>query len=353
MELNRIPTLTEEQRYLARTNAQNELLRRLNTSEPQFSDYLERQEHKYSKGVERALLIGIAILLIAAFTLSAIHIFFSGKSAYSVGIKDETLIIIAGIASVFLSETMTVVFATAPAVLTASMSAKVRTICIVLAMLSVVFAVIGNVASAVLYQDLLSFNWLSEWLASFGLQPMVFLLSILPPITVLGASYVLESVVLQSNSRRFMASEEFNADMTEFANLRANIDQHEEWQSVYAVALWNVFVAASKRRTSYNTNTFSLSDKHRFVLREMSLDNWFAGTNFTGMDDVTPSDEGNTVTNMPRIDVSQRIQQYLLQYPEDEKLSTRQLAQKLGVSHTSINRAKLELSENGNGNHYD
>jgi hypothetical protein len=346
------PALRHEQRIAAKKQARENLLNSLGGA-PQLADFEARQFNRFSPQVERLLVVFLWLFLTASFVLSGVHVYFASKSAYGIGIHDPRLVIVAGLASVLITELAVIFFSAAPAVLEAVMTRSIAFLCYLLAALAGFLAVIGNVAVAIEYRES-PFAWLRAWLNSFATRPMLFLLATLPPVMVVGAGLVLKTRILALNERHHRATTEFSQALAEFKHLQTNVEQHPEWPQFYASALWDQW-----RRGKAKTLLAEITEQDRraIVRHEMLADRWGDVTgdvtdNVTVCDtdhgNVTARDNSESVTQMSQIDRIEMVRQHLTDNPEDTHKSLRELAEMLNVSYETIRRAKRSISSNGN-----
>jgi hypothetical protein len=285
-----------------------------------------------------------------------VHVYFASKSAYGIGIHDPRLVIVAGLASVLITELAVIFFSAAPAVLESVMTRSIAFLCYLLAALAGFLAVIGNVAVAIEYRES-PFGWLKAWLNSFATRPMLFLLATLPPVMVVGAGLVLKTRILALNERHHRATTEYSQALAEFKHLQANVEQHPDWTQFYASALWDQW-----RRGKAKTLLAEITEQDRraIVRREMLADRWddvtedvtACDSDVTGRDsnhgNVTGRDNSESVTNVSQMERIEMVRQHLTDNPADTHKSLRELAEMLNVSYETIRRAKHSISSNGN-----
>ena len=121
--ITQIRPLTQEERQLARSAAQEAVMRDIG-ERPIRSQYNHHTAYRYPPMVTR-LITGLCIaLLLAAFTPSAIRLYVIGSSTFGAAVPYELAMIAVGIATVLTAEVGQVVFSLALATLGTSTSAR-------------------------------------------------------------------------------------------------------------------------------------------------------------------------------------------------------------------------------------
>jgi hypothetical protein len=342
VDISKFPSLREEQRLAAKQQAKENLLTQLG-GEPRFEDYERRVPSRYSPGVEQFMNRGMWALLVAAFTLSAIHIYFAASDAYGLGIKSPYLSAVGGLMFVVVAEIAAILFSTAPAVYDQVMTKSTKRMSYSASIVAAIIAVVFNIAVAIDYHSS-PFDWVIKWVESIGLYPVLFFVATTPPIFVLVAGQVQKTRILAQNERRYSAQIDYNAAMAEWEQIVKTIEGHNNWLQTYATALWDVW-RHGKRRDLIAVIT--IEEQRAIVQREMEANNWYISGISTEIqrnsvkekDDQTP----------PR----EIVLKYLNFNPEAAEMNQADLASQLGVSPATVNRAIQAFRSNGysNGHH--
>ena len=114
--LSEYPTLRDDQRIAARKQARTNLIAKLGGA-PQFADYERQQVTKYGPTTNRIATITAALVLLAAFVISAVHIYSTGRGVYLDGAESNQVVaLIMGAALVVLAESAILALSVLPEV---------------------------------------------------------------------------------------------------------------------------------------------------------------------------------------------------------------------------------------------
>ncbi len=178
--LSQIKHLTQEERQNARLAAQQAVTRSVG-ERPLREQFDQHTASRYPQSVTR-LINGLCIvLLLAAFTLSAIRLFVIGSETFGAAVPDSLAMVAVGIATVLSAEIGQVVFSLALATLGTTSSAR-RLLYISMAIATAI-ALVGNIQVA---------------LPNHSDSPFAWLEAIAPPLLVLSTAYVLKEQLLES-----------------------------------------------------------------------------------------------------------------------------------------------------------
>lgn len=121
--LNQIRSLTQEERQIARTAAQEAVKRDIGEY-PHREQFNQHTAHHYLPVVLK-LITGLCIaLLLAAFTPSAIRLYVIGSQTFGAAVPHELAIVAVGVATVLTAEIGQVVFSLALATLGTAKSSR-------------------------------------------------------------------------------------------------------------------------------------------------------------------------------------------------------------------------------------
>ena len=252
-----IKPLTQEQRQTARDNAQNAVMRAVG-ERPLRENFDRHTASHYPPSVTKLINILCIVLLLAAFTPSAIRLFIIGSETFGVAVPDNLAKVAVGIATVLTAEIGQVVFSLALATLGTTSSA--RRLLYTSMGIATAIALVGNVQVALPRHIHSPFAWLE---------------AIVPPLLVLSTAYVLKEQLLESIEMRHANERAFQEAVNDWQTATANPENHPHWMQFYANALRDSIRKVNNRRkdalASLNT-----ADWRALVYRELQADSWYA-----------------------------------------------------------------------------
>lgn len=259
-----IRSLTQEERQNARAAA-HEAVYRVVGSRPERSQFEHHTASKYPPRVTRMITALCLLLLVAAFTPSAIRLYTIGSQTFGQTIKNTDAMLLVGLATVLTAETGQVVFSLALATLGTTRSS--RTLLYTSAMIATLIALVGNIQIA---------------LPGHVSSPFAWFEAIAPPLLVLSTAYVLKEQMLENIQERF-ASERFYQEALSVWNDRVgNPEGYTHWHQVHANAIRDALCKANNRRKDALADMTD-SDWRAAVWRELQADSWYA-VNDQGID---------------------------------------------------------------------
>jgi hypothetical protein len=276
--IDNLRPLTQEQRQTARQGAQQAVIRSVG-SRPARDQFAHHAVSNYPPTVTRLISLLCIILLLAAFTPSAIRLYVIGSQTFGQSVSNAMAMTAVGLATVLSAEIGQVVFSLALATLGTSQSS--RRLLLASMALSTILALTGNIQISLPGHTDSPFAWLE---------------SITPPILVLSTAYVLKEQVLESIERRHANERAFQAALTDWQIATANPEAHPQWSQFYANALRDALRKANNRRKE-TLNQMTLDDWHRAVSREMKADIWYVA--FARDEDVHPAYASGEHTFIP------------------------------------------------------
>jgi hypothetical protein len=172
--IDNLRSLTQEQRQGARKKARDAVIRAIGPK-PAREHFNQSTISKYPPSVTRLIFLLCLVLLLAAFTPSAIRLYVIGSQTFGQAVSSSAAQTAVGLATVLSAEVGQVVFSLALATLGTSRSAK--RLLMVSMMIATTIALVGNVQIALPGHENSPFAWLE---------------SIAPPLLVLSTAYVMK-----------------------------------------------------------------------------------------------------------------------------------------------------------------
>jgi hypothetical protein len=255
--LSQIKPLTQEQRQNAYDAARNAVVRAIG-DRPERRQFNRHTVSRYPQSVTRLINVLCILLLLAAFTPSAIRLFVIGSQAFGAAVPYDIAMLAVGIATVLTAEIGQVVFSLALATLGTTRSA--RRLLYVSMGIATAIALTGNIQVA---------------LPGHMQSPFAWLEAIAPPLLVLSTAYVLKEQLLESIETRHANERAFQEAVNSWQATTANPEGHPQWMQFYANALRDTLRKANSRRKEALV-TLTMAHWQGLVCRELQLDNWYA-----------------------------------------------------------------------------
>ena len=284
-----IRPLTQEQRQVARKAAYDAVVRAIGTK-PTREQFTYTTISKYPPAITRLISGLCLVLLLAAFTPSAIRLYVIGSQTFGQAVTSSVAMIAVGIATVLSAEVGQVVFSLALATLGTSRSSQ-RLLYTSMA-ISTILALTGNIQIA---------------LPGHAQSPFAWLEAVAPPLIVLSTAYVLKEQVLESIEQRHADERAFREALTEWQTDTANPEDHPQWVQFYANALRDALRKANNRRQE-TLSQMTRENWRAAVMREMQANLWYQDTEqesevarpfITDVEAITASRNGNG--NRPKV----------------------------------------------------
>lgn len=254
--IDNLRSLTQEQRQAARQAARQAVIRSIGPR-PVREQFAHHTISKYPPSVTRLISILCIVLLLAAFTPSAIRLYVIGSQTFGQAIDDATAMTAVGLATVLSAEVGQVVFSLALATLGTSRSSR-RLLYSSMA-ISTILALTGNIQTALPGHTSSPFAWLE---------------AVAPPLLVLSTAYVLKEQVLETIEQRHADERAFQAALADWQAATADPERHPNWPQVYANALRDALIKANSRRKEA-LGDMTVDDWRTVVQREMQADLWY------------------------------------------------------------------------------
>jgi len=248
--LAQIKSLTQEERQLARSAAQEAVMREVG-ERPDRARYNQYAAYRYPPMVTK-LISGLCIvLLLAAFTPSAIRLYVIGSETFGAAVPFELAMVAVGIATVLTAEIGQVVFSLALATLGTSKGA--RRLLYTSMGIATAIALVGNVQVA---------------LPGHVESPFAWLEAIAPPLLVLSTAYVLKEQMLESIEIRHANERAYQEAVNEWQRSAINLEAHPSWMQFYANAIRDALRKGNSRRREA-VEALTNGDWRALVYREL------------------------------------------------------------------------------------
>jgi hypothetical protein len=254
--LAQIKPLNQEERQLARSAAAEAVMRDIG-ERPQRDQYNQHAAHRYPPMVTKLINVLCIVLLLAAFTPSAIRLYVIGSSTFGAAVPYELAMVAVGITTVLTAEIGQVVFSLALATLGTSKGA--RRLLYGSMGIATGIALIGNVQVA---------------LPGHLESPFAWLEAIAPPLLVLSTAYVLKEQMLEAIELRHANERAYQEAINEWQRATINPEAHNRWMQFYANALRDALRKVNSRKRDV-LETLSHADWRALVYRELQSDDWY------------------------------------------------------------------------------
>jgi len=254
--LAQIKPLTPEERQLARSAAQEAVQREIG-DRPNREYFNHHATRRYPPGVTKLINVLCIVLLLAAFTPSAIRLYVIGSETFGAAVPYELAMVAVGIATVLTAEIGQVVFSLALATLGTSKGA--RRLLYSSMGIATAIALVGNVQVALPGHIESPFAWLE---------------AIAPPLLVLSTAYVLKEQMLESIEMRHANERAYQEAVNDWQRSAINPEAHPRWMQFYANAIRDALRKGNSRRREA-LEALTNGDWRALVYRELQADNWY------------------------------------------------------------------------------
>lgn len=271
IDLSIIRTLTQEERLTAMQRARDAVLQSIG-KRPDERMYMNASVERMTRADAGIWMLCI-VVLVAAFSISAIRLFHIGRETFMHGIADMPSAIAAGIGIVILAETTQLVTTLALARINAQQS-RARQMLFATGIGATAVAIVGNLQIVTPWAMQGSFTFLPDALQN----PFAWLEALFPPCAVLVMAHVLKHQLLDAEYARQERKRAFeNALQAWETAMSADPEKHPEWQRFYANALRDAIRAKNARVTVAREMLPALSkaDWRALVYRELDNENWY------------------------------------------------------------------------------
>lgn len=257
LQLSQLKPLTQEERQNAQVAAQQSVMRAVG-ERPLREAFDRHTASRYPPSVTKLINALCIVLLLAAFTPSAIRLFVIGSETFGAAVPDSLAMVAVGVATVLTAEIGQVVFSLALA--TMGTTASARRLLYASMGIATAIALVGNVQVA---------------LPGHMHSPFAWLEAIAPPLLVLSTAYVLKEQLLDAIETRHANERAYQEAVNLWQSATADPESHPHWMQFYANALRDAIRKANNRRKDALTE-LSTADWRPLVYRELQADNWYA-----------------------------------------------------------------------------
>jgi hypothetical protein len=248
--------LTQELRQDARHAAHDAVMRAIG-ARPSRDQFTHHATSQYPPTVTRLISVLCLVLLLAAFTPSAIRLYVIGSHTFGQAVSNNVAMTAVGLATVLSAEVGQVVFSLALATLGTSRSSR-RLLYSSMA-ISTILALTGNIQTALPGHTQSPFAWLE---------------AIAPPLLVLSTAYVIKEQLLDSIQQRHANERAFQAALNDWQLATHDPEAHPRWSQFYANALRDALRKANYRRKE-TLQDMTTADWRAAVYRELHAEEWF------------------------------------------------------------------------------
>jgi hypothetical protein len=245
---------------------------------PGREQFAQHTISSYPPSVTRLISLLCIVLLLAAFTPSAIRLYVIGSQTFGQAIENSAAMTAVGLATVLSAEIGQVVFSLALATL--GMSRSSRKLLHLSMLLATILALTGNIRTA---------------LPGHARSPFAWLEAIAPPMLVLSTAYVLKEQVLEAIERRHADERAFQTILSEWQAATSNPEKHPQWSRFYANALRDALNKANYRRQEALT-ALTIADWRMLIFRELQTERWYVEPE---VDSILPSEGEATMPPVP------------------------------------------------------
>jgi hypothetical protein len=249
--------LTQDQRQAAQRAAHQAAVRSIGPR-PTRDHFSSTTISRYPGSVTRLIAVLCLVLLLAAFTPSAIRLYVIGSQTFGQAVSNNVAQIAVGLATVLSAEIGQVVFSLALATLGTTSTSR-RLLYASMAMCTAV-SLAGNIQIALLGHEQSVFAWLE---------------AVIPPLVVLSTAYVLKGQILETIEQRHATERAYQTALADWQAATAEPEQLPQWTQFYANALQDALRKTNARRKETLTS-LTQADWRLAVYREMQADLWFA-----------------------------------------------------------------------------
>lgn len=254
--IDHLRPLNQEQRQDARHAARETVIRTVGPH-PSREQFAQHATSRYPPAVTRLISGLCLVLLLAAFTPSAIRLFVIGSQTFGQAVPDAAAMTAVGLATVLSAEVGQVVFSLALATLGTSRSA--RRLLYASMGIATLISLTGNIQLA---------------LPGHAGSPFAWLEAVAPPLLVLSTAYVIKEQLLHSIQQRHLNEQAFQQALTDWQLATHTPETHPRWAQFYANALRDALRKTNARRQEL-LQTMTTADWRAAVVRELHADEWF------------------------------------------------------------------------------
>jgi hypothetical protein len=284
--------LTQEQRQSARKAAREAVIRAIGPK-PAREQFNYSAISKYPPFVTRLIFLLCLVLLLAAFTPSAIRLYVIGSRTFGQAVSNDVAMTAVGFATVLSAEIGQIVFS--PALATLGTSRSARTLLITSMAITTIISLVGNVQLALSGHEHSPFAWPE---------------SLAPPVIVLATAYVIKEQILEAIEVRHANERAYQSALDDWKIATSAPENYPAWSQFHANGLQDALRKANARRKDI-LDQLTIEDWRIVVGREMHADRWYqdAEQDEVGVFALSPATESITAgrngnDHRPKVSVS-------------------------------------------------
>lgn len=269
VDLTAIRQLTQEERLTAMQRARAAIVQSIG-GRPDERAYASSQNERMTR-TDIGIWVLCIVVLVAAFSISAIRLFHIGRETFLHSINDANSAVVAAIGIVILAETTQIVTTLA---LARVGQMQTRRMLLLTGIGATAVAIIGNLQIVTPWSMHGTFTFLP---LAFQ-NPFSWLEALFPPSAVLVMAHVLKHQLLDAENARQQRKHAFEKAVTAWESaMSADPEKHPEWGQFYANALRDAIRAKNARISVVRDALPALTkaDWRALVHREIDAEDWY------------------------------------------------------------------------------
>lgn len=310
------PILTDAQRLQARKNAERTIVQRF-ARKPERDHFREAMDAKFPLWFSWLVGAFLAIVAVAAGTISGIRLYFAGRDYAALTIDVEWLTWVIGTCTFLAAELLVILATVASQVYMRGIKRWLSLLPIAIGML---VAFVGN--------------WeITNPSTTWGWVETIF-----PPIAVLSVAFLFEIALIPELERRQSVNNAYHIALDDYNRLMHDPSTHDGWHDAYGWALWDMW---SRVFADHDPVLLDRDTRQLIAMREIDADTFFSGEisgNFRNKGKARGNDQ--QVSKKDVID-------FLKEHPDAENLTGTEIAEMTGASPATVSRARKAITRNG------
>lgn len=281
VDLTQVRPLTQDERLVALQRARDATLKSIG-NRPDAKAYAGQGERMTRTDI--GIWVLCIVVLIAAFSISAIRLFHIGRETFLHSINDANSAVVAAIGIVILAETTQIVTTLA---LARVGQMQTRRMLLFTGIGATAVAIIGNLQIVTPWSMQGTFTFLP---LAFQ-NPFAWLEALFPPMAVLVMAHVLKHQLLDAENARQQRKHAFEKAVSAWESaMSADPEMHPEWNQFYANSLWDAIRAKNARIAVIKDMLPMLTKADRIALvhREIDAENWYEAPALPAPTDAQP-----------------------------------------------------------------
>lgn len=278
VDLSQFRPLTQDERLVALQRARDATLKSIG-NRPDEKAYASQGERMTRTDI--GIWVLCIVVLIAAFSISAIRLFHIGRETFLHSINDANSAVVAAIGIVILAETTQIVTTLA---LARVGQMQTRRMLLFTGIGATAVAIIGNLQIVTPWSMQGTFTFLPDAFQN----PFAWLEALFPPMAVLVMAHVLKHQLLDAENARQQRKHAFEKAVQAWETaMSTDPELHPEWNQFYANALRDA-IRAKNARISVVRDALPMltkADWRALVHREIDAENWYEAPALPAPDD--------------------------------------------------------------------